>query len=94
MLKKSQNATNNLVVLVTLDEGEVTEETLTVTFPNTAVLYLWTYKKTPDKMKYVIVTPGGTVRYDVPIMKVQTYSLDDIFEKRSADADSILYFFT
>ena len=32
-------------------------------------------------MKYVIVTPDGTVRYDVPIMKVQTYSLDDIFEK-------------
>ena len=50
-------------------------------FPNTAVLYLRTYKKTPDKMKYVIVTPGGTVRYNVPIMKVQTYSLDDIFEK-------------
>ena len=52
-----------------------------MTFPNTAVLYLRTYKKTPDKMKYVIVTPGGTVQYDVPIMKVQTYSLDDIFEK-------------
>ena len=66
---------------IALDEGEVTEETLTVAFPNTAVLYLRTYKKTPDKMKYVIVTPGGTVQYDVPIMKVQTYSLDDIFEK-------------
>ena len=52
-----------------------------MTFPNTAVLYLRTYKKTPDKMKYMIVTPGGTVQYDVPIMKVQTYSLDDIFEK-------------
>ena len=67
---------------IALDEGEVTEETLTVTFPNTAVLYLRTYKKTPDKMKYVIVTPGGTVQYDIPIMKVQKYSLDDIFEKR------------
>ncbi len=67
---------------IALDEGEVTEETLTVTFPNTAVLYLRTYKKTPDKMKYVIITPGGTVQYDVPIMKVQAYSLDDIFEKR------------
>ena len=67
---------------IALDEGEVTEETLTVTFPNTAVLYLRTYKKTPDKMKYVIITPGGTVQYDVPIMKVQTYSLDYIFEKR------------
>lgn len=67
---------------IALDEGEVTEETLTVTFPNTAVMYLRSYKKTPDIMKYVIVTPGGTVQYDVPIMKVQSYSLDEIFEKR------------
>jgi len=67
---------------IALDEGEITEETLTVTFPNTAVLYLRTRKKTPDKMKYVIITPGGTVQYDIPIMKVQSYSLDDIFEKR------------
>lgn len=67
---------------IALDEGEITEETLTVTFPNTAVLYLRTRKKTPDKMKYVIVTPGGTVQYDIPIMKVKSYSLDDIFEKR------------
>lgn len=67
---------------IALDEGEVTEETLEVTFPNTAVLYLRTYKKTPDKMKYVIVTPGGTVWYDIPILKIRKYSLDDIFEKR------------
>lgn len=67
---------------IALDEGEVTEDTLTVTFPNTAVLYLRAYKRTPDKMKYVIITPGGTVQYDVPVMKAQTYSLDYIFEKR------------
>ena len=30
---------------------------------------------------YVIKTPGGTVEYDVPIMKMQEYSLDDIFAK-------------
>ncbi len=66
---------------IALDEGKVSEETLTVSFPNTAVLYLRTYKKTPGKMKYVIVTPGGTVQYDVPVMRVQTYSLHDIFEK-------------
>ena len=66
---------------IALDEGEVTEETLTVTFPHTAVLYLRAYKKTPDNMKYVIITPGGTVQYDVPIMKVQAYSLNDIFDK-------------
>ena len=67
---------------IALDEGEVMEETLTVAFPNTAVLYLRAYKKTPDKMRYVIVTPGGTVQYDIPVMKVQAYSLNDIFEKR------------
>lgn len=67
---------------IALDEGRITKETLTVTFPNTAVLYLRTYKKTPDKMQYVIITPCGTVQYDVPVMKVQNYGLDDIFEKR------------
>ena len=50
---------------IALDEGEVINETLTMTFPNTAVLYLRNYKKTPDKMRYVIKTPGGTVEYDV-----------------------------
>ena len=35
---------------IALDEGVVREETLTVTFPNTAVIYLRSYKKTPDKM--------------------------------------------
>ena len=66
---------------IALDEGEVINEILTVTFPNTAVLYLRNYKKTPDKMWYVIKTPGGTVEYDVPIMKVQEYTLEDIFSK-------------
>ena len=32
-------------------------------------------------MKYVVITPGRTVQYDVPVMKVQAYSLDEIFEK-------------
>ena len=50
---------------IALDEGEVVRETLTVTFSNTAVLYLRNYKKTPDKMRYVIKTPGGSVEYDV-----------------------------
>ncbi len=67
---------------IALDEGVVTKETLTITFPNTAVMYLRAYKKTPDKMKYIIITPGGMVQYDIPIMKVQSYSLDEIFEKR------------
>ena len=44
-------------------------------------------------MKYVIITPRGTVKYDIPVMKAQAYSLDDIFEKRLF-VDSVLYFLT
>jgi len=64
------------------DKSRIIEETLTVKFPNTVLLYLWADKKAPDKMKYVIKTPGGTVKYDIPVIKVQAYSLDDIFKKR------------
>ncbi len=32
-------------------------------------------------MRYVIKTPGGSVEYDVPVMKVQEYSSEDIFSK-------------
>ena len=32
-------------------------------------------------MRYVIKTPGGTVEYDVPIMKMQEYTLEEIFSK-------------
>lgn len=35
---------------IALDKGELTEETLTVSFPNTAVLYLRAYKKHPHKI--------------------------------------------
>ncbi len=65
--------------------GCIKPELLTVTFLNTVVLYLRSYKKTPDKMKYVIITLGETVQYDISVMKVQTYSLEEIFEKRLAE---------
>ena len=54
-----------------------------IVFPENFIDYgenqLPAYKKTPDRMKYVIATPGGTVRYDVPVMKVQAYTLGEIF---------------
>ena len=64
---------------IALDESEVINETLTIAFPNTAVLRI--SRKTPDKMRFVMKTPGGTVEYDVPIMKIQGYFLEDIFSK-------------
>ncbi len=67
---------------IALDEGEIKENVLTVTFPHSAVLYLRCNESTPDKMKIKMVTPGGEVTYDIPLMKSQQYTLDEIFEKR------------
>ncbi|WP_191013382.1 hypothetical protein [Treponema zioleckii] len=66
---------------IALDQGENSLETLTVEFPNSAVLYLRNTKKTPESYRYVIKTPGGTVSYRIPIMKIKSYNLDEIFEK-------------
>ena len=64
-----------------LDSGKILKHKLIVTIPNAAVLFLRTKKDTPDAMNIVINTPGGTVDFDVPIMKVNSYSLAQIFEK-------------
>lgn len=67
---------------IALDQGEISKETLTVEFPNTAVLYLrYAKASTPDTYEYVIKTPGGSVKYNVPIFKTQQYTLNEIFEK-------------
>ena len=67
---------------IALDAGEVKEDVLTVEFPNSAILYLRSNPSTPDYMKIRIKTPGGEVCYNVPTMKVQKYTIQDIFDKQ------------
>ena len=64
-----------------LDSGNITKYKLIVTIPNAAVLFLRSKKSTPNVMNIVINTPGGSVSFDVPVMKVQSYSLQQIFDK-------------
>ena len=64
-----------------LDSGEVSNNQLTVTVSNATVLFLRSNDNTPDVMKIVINTPGGTVNFDVPVIKMNSYTLDDIFGK-------------
>ena len=59
-------------------EGQV----LTVDFPESAILYLRHNSRTQDELEVRIRTRGGTVSYPIPVMKVQDYTLDEIFEKR------------
>ena len=54
---------------------------MTVTLPHSAALFLRCRQTTPDKMGIRIITPGGSVSYEIPVMKLQCYTLEEIFEK-------------
>ena len=66
---------------IALDDGEVRGNTLTISFPNSSVLYLRSNENTPDVLQMQIQTPNGDISYEIPVMKVKNYSLDELFEK-------------
>ena len=84
-----QSSTDNSMLIrffeydtqIALDEGTVNGNILTVTLLHSAVLFLRHHASTPETLKIRMVTPGGTVEYDVQVMKSQQYTLEEIFEK-------------
>lgn len=67
---------------IALDQGELENHRLTLRFPHSGVLYLRHTSKTPDNMEIVLDTPGGMITYMIPIIKVQNYSIEEIFQKK------------
>ena len=63
-------------------DSNIENNVLTVNFPNTAILYLRQTKNTPDYMNICIKVPEASCTYRVPVMKVQNYLLEEIFEKK------------
>lgn len=66
---------------IALQSSEMRDGKLIVKFPSTAVLYLRHNQNTPDTMTMEIQVPGASCRYPVPILKVQNYTIEEIFAK-------------
>lgn len=67
---------------IALDEGEIQGNILTVTLPYSGVLFLRYHDSTPDELKIRITSPGGSLEYDIPVMKAGRYTVEDIFDKK------------
>ena len=67
---------------IALNDGKRDGTTFTVSFPHSAVMALRHTKKTPSSMHIRVVTPSGEAGYDVPVIKVQQYSLEEIFQRK------------
>ncbi|MDO4302550.1 MAG: hypothetical protein Q4D94_01430 [Bacillota bacterium] len=67
---------------IALDRGKIYDNILTVNFPYSAVLFLRSTVSVPDRMKTKIVVSGRVIQYDILVMKSQTYTIKEIFEKK------------
>ena len=64
-----------------LTGGTITDNRLEVTVPHAAVLYLRSSKNTPDRMYIKLNTPGGSIEFDVPQIKMIKYTAESIISK-------------
>ena len=55
---------------------------LTVKLPRSGVLILRDKGNPPDHISFEIITPGGKITYDAPVIRLSDYSLDRIFKQK------------
>ena len=99
MLECQSTKDNSMIVRIfeyavhaALDTADtLVNDTLEITIPHIAVLYLRSDKTTPDKMKILIHTPDGDLKFHAPVMKIKDYTLDSLFEKKTVLYAAVLY---
>ena len=68
---------------IALENADTEPDKIIVKFPNTGVLMLRSTNKTPDKALIEIKLPNEKcMSYEVPVLKVSDYTIDEIFEKK------------
>ena len=61
---------------------ETSDGTYMLKFPHSAVLYLQNNRTVPDHLSCRVAFQDGTIhKYEIPVIKVQSYSLEEIHEK-------------
>ena len=67
---------------IALRNKEYRDGVLYVNFPDSAVIYLRSNSNTPDELKICICVGKKEIFYEIPILKVKNYTLNEIFEKQ------------
>ncbi|MCD7750753.1 MAG: hypothetical protein LUI10_03280 [Lachnospiraceae bacterium] len=66
---------------VALDESKISGDTLEVVIPNCAILFLRSTRNTPEQMHIRFQFREEYFTYDIPVIKMQQYTLDDLLRK-------------
>lgn len=66
---------------IALQESTRSTQQLVVNYPNSGILFLRWTDETPDSILVTINTPGGTVSYSIPSLKIGDYTVEDVIKK-------------
>ena len=66
---------------IALSDVQIEGATLRVKLPRSAILYLRHNRHTPDEFTMIYESDGQKLERTIPTLKIQRYSLDEIFEK-------------
>ena len=58
------------------------DSNMVIRIPHAAILYLRSTASIPDTMEVVIEASTGSASFPVPVLKIQNYTLDAIFERK------------
>ena len=67
---------------IALMNKEYRDGVLYVNFPDSAVIYLRSNSNTPDELKICVCIGQKELFYEIPILKVKNYTLNEIFKKQ------------
>ena len=68
---------------IALDEAQKSTDTIRLRFPHTGLLLLRESPNAPHRARVEMELPGGQIpSYEVPIIRMSDYTIDDIFEKK------------
>ena len=67
---------------IALMNKEYRDGVLYVNFPDSAVIYLRSNSNTPEELKICICVGEKEIFYEIPILKVKNYTLNEIFKKQ------------
>ncbi len=61
---------------------EYNEEEIFLRFPHSGLLYLRYRENTPKSILTHLVTPKGSISYEIPIVRIGDYAVDDIISRK------------
>ncbi len=64
------------------ESGVLTGNKFVVTFPNSAVLFLRSSGSVGNSLVVEIITPGGELQYDIKALKLQDYTIEELFARQ------------